>query len=141
MDQNTQLLMQRLEANSRKQTALATIQCVFSVIAALCCIALLVTGLTIFPRVKDAAQQAEVVLENLESVTTELASADLTGMVAHMDDLVSNVDGLVDVSQDGIENTLKKIEAIDLDTLNKAIQDLSDVLEPIANFFNGFRGR
>ena len=82
-----------------------------------------------------------MVLENLESVTTELVSADLTGMVAHMDDLVSNVDGLVDVSQDGIENTLKKIEAIDLDTLNKAIQDLSDVLEPIANFFNGFRGR
>ena len=29
--------------------------------------------------------------------------------------------------------------AIDFDTLNKAIDDLSKVIEPIANFFNGFR--
>ena len=30
------------------------------------------------------------------------------------------------------------LDTIDLDTLNKAIQDLADVVEPLARFFNVF---
>ena len=33
---------------------------------------------------------------------------------------------------------LAKLDTIDLDTLNKAIQDLADVVEPLARFFNVF---
>ena len=139
MDHNYQQLMMKLEANSRKQTAFAAIQCVFSIIAAVCCIALLIFGLSVLPKMQAAAQQAEVVLDNLEAVTSELAAVDLTGMVGQMSELVGNVDGLVDVSQQGVEDTLQKIENIDLDALNKAIKDLSDVIEPIANFFNSWR--
>ena len=139
MDHNYQQLMMKLEANSRKQTTFAAIQCVFSIIAAVCCVALLVAGLTILPKMQEAAQQAEVVLDNLEAVTSELAAVDLTGMVEQMSQLVGNVDGLVDVSQQGVKDTLQKIDSIDLDALNKAIKDLSDVIEPIANFFNTWR--
>jgi hypothetical protein len=34
---------------------------------------------------------------------------------------------------------MEKIEAIDIDGLNTAIQNLSDAVEPFANFFNKFR--
>ena len=86
-----------------------------------------------------AAQQAETVLRNLESVTTQLAQADLADMVEDVDALVANVDGLVATSQEGVEQTIGKLNAIDFDALNKAIKDLSDVIEPIAKFFNTFK--
>ena len=138
MDQNFQELIIRMESNSRKQLTYARLQCVFSVVAAICCIALLVVGVMVLPKVQNVAQQAEVVLSNLESVTSELAEVDFTGMIGHIDDLVTNVDGLVSSSQQGVENALLKINQIDFDRLNKAIKDLSDVIEPIADFFNGF---
>ena len=53
--------------------------------------------------------------------------------------MVNNVDGLVTTSQEGIEQAMEKINAIDIEALNQAIQDLSDVINPISTFFNKFR--
>lgn len=141
MDNNQKLmdLLEQMEKANRKQVAYARLQFVFSVIAAICCILLLLAGVKILPQLQEAALQAETVLTNLETVTTELAQADLIGMVENVDALVTNVDGLVGTSQEGVEQTMAKINAIDFDALNDAIQDLSDVIEPIAKFFNTFK--
>ena len=140
--ENTQKLMdllEQMEKANRKQVAYARLQFVFSVIAAICCILLLLAGVKVLPQLQEAALQAETVLTNLETVTTELAQADLIGMVENVDALVTNVDGLVGTSQEGVEQTMAKINAIDFDALNDAIKDLSDVIEPIAKFFNTFK--
>lgn len=141
MDNNQKLmdLLEQMEKANRKQVAYARLQFVFSVIAAICCILLLLAGVKILPQLQEAALQAETVLTNLETVTTELAQADLIGMVENVDALVTNVDGLVGTSQEGVEQAMAKINAIDFDALNDAIQDLSDVIEPIAKFFNTFK--
>lgn len=141
MDNNQKLmdLLEQMEKANRKQVAYARLQFIFSVIAAICCILLLFAGVKILPQLQEAALQAETVLTNLETVTTELAQADLIGMVENVDALVTNVDGLVGTSQEGVEQTMAKINAIDFDALNDAIQDLSDVIEPIAKFFNTFK--
>lgn len=141
MDNNQKLmdLLEQMEKANRKQVAYARLQFVFSVIAAICCILLLLAGVKVLPQLQEAALQAETVLTNLETVTTELAQADLIGMVENVDALVTNVDGLVGTSQEGVEQTMAKINAIDFDALNDAIQDLSDVIEPIAKFFNTFK--
>lgn len=141
MDNNQKLmdLLEQMEKANRKQVAYARLQFVFSVIAAICCILLLLAGVKILPQLQEAALQAETVLTNLETVTTELAQADLIGMVENVDALVTNVDGLVGTSQEGVEQTMAKINAIDFDALNDAIKDLSDVIEPIAKFFNTFK--
>ena len=131
-------LMERMEKDNRRQVIYARLQFIFSAVAALCCIVLLLAGLRILPRVQEAVLQAEMVLSNLEKVTTELAQSNLVGMVENIDALVSNVDGLVNTSQAGVEQTMAKINAIDFEALNKAIKDLSDVIEPIAKFFNKF---
>ena len=60
-------------------------------------------------------------------------------MVENIDALVSNVDDLVNTSQTGVEQAIQKINAVNFDTLNEAIKDLSDVIEPIAKFFNSFK--
>ena len=141
MENNQKLmdLLEQMDKANRKQVAYARLQFIFSVIAAICCILLLLAGVKVLPQLQEAALQAETVLTNLETVTTELAQADLIGMVENVDALVTNVDGLVGTSQEGVEQTMAKINAIDFDALNDAIKDLSDVIEPIAKFFNTFK--
>ena len=141
MEQNQKLLdlLERMEKANRKQVTYARLQFIFSAAAAICCVVLLLTGMKVLPQLQNAAVQAETVLSNLETVTTELARSDLSGMVENVDALVTNVDGLVGTSQAGVEQTMEKINAIDFEALNDAIKDLSDVIEPIAKFFNTFK--
>ena len=141
MDQEQKLteLLNEIKKSTDKQVLYARLQCIFSIVAALCCVILLVVGLKVLPELREASAQAETVLNNLETVTTELTRVDLGNMVENVDGLVQNVDKLVTTSQEGVEQTMKKIDAIDFDTLNKAIDDLSRVIEPIANFFKVFK--
>lgn len=138
-DQKLQELLERMEKDNRKQTIYAGAQFACTIVAAICCALLLFAGLKVLPRLQEALLQAETVLTNLETVTAELAQSDLSRMVENVDALVTNVDGLVSTSQEGVEQTMTKINAIDFEALNKAIKDLSDVIEPIANFFNRLR--
>ena len=142
----TELLVEIKKAND-KQVLYARLQCIFSIVAALCCVIVLVAGLKILPALRTAVTQAETVLTNLEEVTTELSKTDLGSMVENVDGLVKNVDGLiqdvcdlVSTSQNGVEETMEKLDTINFETLNKAIEDLSRVIEPLANFFSAFKG-
>ena len=58
--------------------------------------------------------------------------------------MVENINGLVTTSQSGVEEALSKINDIDFSTLNQAVKDLSDVVNPLADFvkklsFGGIR--
>ena len=124
-------LLERLDESNRQQAKYAKWQCVFSVIAALCCVGLFCLVCTLMPQVREMTTQMETVLANLEIVTDQLADMDLGSMV-------QNVDALVKTSQAGVEQAIDKINAIDFVTLNRAIEDLADVVEPLARFFNVF---
>lgn len=138
-DQKLLALLERMEKANRKQVAYARLQFIFSLVTVLCCAALLLFGIKVLPQLEEAVLQTETVLANLESVTTELAQSNLSGMVENVDLLVANVDGLVGTSQAGVEQAMEKLNAIDFEALNDAIEDLSDVIEPIAKFFNTFK--
>lgn len=129
MDNQAQLqkILEKLEENSRRQLMLSRVQCIFSIVSAACCIVLLVTFLRFMPQLELLAQQAEQVLTNLEAVTAELQKLDLTEMV-------ENINNLVTTSQSGVEEALKKINQINFDALNQAVEDLSAVVKPLAEF-------
>lgn len=76
-------------------------------------------------QVNNMTGQAEIIMDNMEAVTQTLADADLGGMV-------ENVNALTADSQTAVTEAIKKLDAIDIDTLNKAILDLADVVEPLA---------
>lgn len=97
----------------------------FSVAAAISCVGLFVLIWTLMPEVRNLTRQMETVLANLELVTTQLAGMDLGVMV-------QNVDELVVTTREGLG-------AIDFQMLNQAIEDLADVVEPLAKFFNVFQ--
>ena len=122
-----QLILERMEKNSRKQLLHARIQSLFSIICALLCGVLLLKVLQFIPQLESLIGQAEILLRDLDAVTKELAKLDLSTMV-------ENINGLVTTSQSGVEEALGKINEIDFDTLNQAVKDLSNVVKPLADF-------
>jgi len=124
-------LLERLDQSNRQQAKYARWQCVFSIASAVCVVGLFILVYTLMPQVQELTTQTEVVLKNLTEVTDQLAGMDLGAMV-------ENVDELVITSQAGVEQAMNTLNSIDFDTLNQAIEDLSNVIEPLAKFFNIF---
>ena len=140
---------QTLEKLLYKQNRYAKWQCILTAAAALCCVGIFVLALTLMPQIQAVIEQMntvltdleavtnqlegemDTILSNLNTVTDELARADLEGMVA-------DVDSFVTTGQEAVEQATEKLNIIDFETLNQAIEDLADVVEPLAKFFNVF---
>lgn len=122
-----QMILERLETNSRKQLLHARLQTLFTIVCALCCGILLMKLLAFIPKVESLISQAEVLLADLDIVTKQLSKLELSQMV-------ENINSLVTTSQSGVEEALEKINEIDFETLNQAVEDLSKVVKPLAEF-------
>ena len=128
-----QLILERLENNSRKQLLHARLQTAFCIVCALMCGILLLKILQFIPHLEGLVTQAEGMLQDLETVTKELSKLDLSQMV-------ENINALVTTSQSGVEDALTKINEIDFSALNQAVKDLSDVVKPLADFVKKLGG-
>lgn len=131
-------ILERLDKSNRQQVRYARLQSILAILAALCFIALVFVAGSIVPKLMDFTAeaegllaQAEVVLTNLEDVTSELAQLEYTKMI-------DDVNGLVASSQEGLEQTLEKVNSIDIEKLNEAIDGLAKVVEPLTRFFKVF---
>ena len=139
-------LLVKMEEANKKQVFYAKVQCLFSLIAAACCVALLLLGVKFVPQIQILANRADVVLTNLESVTEELAEVDLSGLetmiselsIADLASMVEHIDELVTATQEGVEDTMGKLNEINFATLNKTIEDLSKVVERLAKIASIF---
>ncbi|MEG0369444.1 MAG: hypothetical protein RR590_00240 [Hungatella sp.] len=128
-------MMERIEASNAGQEKYAKKQYQMSKITAMASI--LVLGIVLFaavsilPKVNDTFQNMDIIMKDLEQITAELAAADLQQMITDVDHLVTS-------SEQNIQDALTQVNSIDIDTLNQAIKNLSDVISPLANFFNRF---
>lgn len=134
MEENREILelLQSIEKTNRQQLRTGRLQCLFSLIAAAFCGAAFVLVFQFLPQLTDVTARMQTVLGNLEQVTQQLSAIDMAGMVA-------DVDALVTTAQQGLNQAIEKITALDIDTLNQAIQDLADVIEPLAKLNSMFR--
>lgn len=148
MEENKELLelLKRIEETNRKQARYLKITTALALVALTCFLGAFLMIFNILPqimavvtqldevavRLPEIVQQMDVVLDNLETVTAELATVDFSRVV-------DSVDNLVQTGQAGLEGTVEKLESIDFESLNKTIQDLADVVEPLAKFFKNFR--
>ena len=122
-----QMILERLEVNSRKHLLHARLQTLYSIVCAIFCGILLMNLLAFIPQVESLISQAEILLSDLDVVTKQLSKLDLSQMV-------ENINALVTTSQSGVEEALEKINEIDFETLNQAVEDLSKVVKPLADF-------
>ena len=131
-------LMRKMEENSRKQLLYTRIQCAAAVIAVVCFAGIFFLIRDLLPQVSaimadipGLVTQLERVLANLEVVTGDLATVDFETMV-------TGINALVSTGQVSLEETVAKLNAIDFESLNTAIGNLSAVVEPMASFFKVF---
>lgn len=131
-----QKLMERIEKSNAGQEKYARRQYRMSQVTAAAAILMLLavayTCWLVVPKVNDTYRRLEVVMGDLEVITSELADADL-------DQMITDIDRLVVSSEGNINEAMEKLNAIDIEKLNKAIGDLSDVISPLANFFGRFQ--
>lgn len=129
-------MMERIEASNAGQEKYAKKQYHMSRITAAASVIILGTVLytasVFIPKVNMTYQNMDLIMEDLQTITSGLAEADINKMI-------NDVDNLAVRSQENIGRAMEKLEAIDIDGLNQAIKNLSDVVEPFAEFFNKFR--
>ena len=140
MEANKEILelLQRIEKSNRQQAKLTRLVCIFALIAAIFCgctfgliFAILPEVTEIIPQINTVASQMQSVLSDLEQATRQLSVMDFTGMV-------ENVETLVTTAQESLEQTMGKLNSIDFNTLNTAIEDLSNVVEPMSKLMKVF---
>ena len=122
-------ILKQIEENTSRQKRYAKWECIMSIMMALSCVILV--GLAywaskdVIPVVQDSLIAVEHVTADLAVIADQLIDADLAGLVKHVDQMAVT-------SEKGIEEALEKINAMDIETLNQAIQALYDVVEPLA---------
>lgn len=133
MDQNAEILqlLRSIEKTNRRKAVTNVAICIFMLVAAVSCIAVCIMISGLMPQVNEILGQMETVLTNLEQTSAELAALELETMV-------SDVDALALYAQESLRLTMDKLDTIDLETLNAAIQDLARVVEPLAKFAGMF---
>ena len=140
MEQNerTLELLEKIEKTNRRQLLFTQIFCGIALVAVLFCVIALVKVNQLLPQVQDITAQMQGVLGNMEQAAGQLAELDIRGIVENVETLVGNVDMLAVSAQDSLKQTMTKLNTIDFETLNKAIEDLSAVIQPLADFFGMF---
>ncbi len=148
MEQNRELLLaiQELTEENRKQQKLLEKQCRATRTLGLLLVCLVaIVGLSLFtllPKLSATLEgfdttlnELNIVVENTQVITDELKAADIEGTIQSLSNTLDSVGGLVEDSADSLTATLKKMESMDIETLNKAIQDLYKVVDPLASLF------
>ena len=148
MEENRELLLaiRELTEENRKQQALLEKQCRATRtlgILLVCLVAVVsIAMFTLLPKVTATLKgfdttlnELNVVVENTQIITEELKSADIEGTIHSFSDTLNSVNGLVEDSADSLTSSLKKLEELDIDTLNKAIQGLYKVVNPLSSLF------
>ena len=104
--------------------------------------------LIVVPKVTGAVRQMTKTMENVDHLAAEAETAleqvnviagQVTGSIDNIDTMVQNVDEFVVANTENVNQAVNNFNDIDFESLNAAIQDLKDVVEPLANFARRFQ--
>ena len=137
MEESKELLalLREIREHEAEQKRYARKQFYMSFITAVCSgtILALVSAayLSVVPHLRSTLNEARTAAKELGEVSAQLSGIDFKGMAEHMDELVAT-------SESGVNDALEKLNAIDIEKLNHAIQGLADVVSPFARFMELF---
>ena len=97
--------------------------------SALTFLVLLICALVVVPKAVGLMGTAQSTLDNLQTVTEDLMELNLSGPVQGINDNTTRA--MQDVS-----DSMNRIEAIDIETLNSAIKDLGESVENLNRIFS-----
>lgn len=81
-----------------------------------------------------------VAVNTLNKVNATLAEAENVAVAAQksldeIDGMVQNFNGVIVDNTDSVNTALSKVSEIDVNSLNRSIQELADILDPLARLF------
>ena len=125
-NETLELLKDLKNQNKKKLFYLRLLTVIFLVM----CIAIV----SVIPNVLTTLQTTEKTMAHLNDTITTM-----DGVIDTMDGTLASISEMAQTGTKGITEALEKIESIDFEGLNKAIDDLGAVVEPMANFFGKFK--
>jgi len=130
-------LLQKLVKNSSKQLFYARLT---SLAALVLCVAVVVCLAVVVPKVLATVDSAnEILLQVSDTITiVDTTLESVTEMSTSITDMGSTMETFITDNAETVEAIMTKLEEIDFEGLNDAIEDLGNVVEPLANFFNKF---
>ncbi len=135
MDENE--MMTELVKNSRKQLFHARLRTLASIVIAGGIVVFLIIVVPVV--LKTAAQANDIMVKASETITlADDAIESITEMSGSITSMGENMDTFITENAESVAAVMEKIEAVDFEGLNSAIEDLGTVIEPLANFFNKF---
>lgn len=127
-------LLEQLVENSRKQLFYSRIASLSVTVLA---VAVVISLLLVIPEALATVQKVNAAIgtsmETVELANTAIKS--VTQMSDSITDMGENMDAFITDNAQAVAEVMSKIEAVDFEGLNSAIQDLGDVIEPLAKFF------
>lgn len=105
-----------------------------TVVSLLLAAALALTLLLVLPRAVTLADHME---ESLQQIDTFVDSASTFADRANT--FVDSANSVVAQNADAVTEAVSKLNGLDFDTLNRAIQDLADTVSPLANLMRRFQ--
>lgn len=97
-------------------------------VAVLSAVILVPKAASVMTDAEETLQEVNVGVVQLNKTATQLARIDFAG-------LVDDTQQMVNDGSEGISQAIGKIEAMDIEGLNHAIQDLEAIVEPLAKLF------
>jgi septal ring factor EnvC (AmiA/AmiB activator) len=131
MEQDKMLeLLEELKRNSQKKLMYQRISTVLILVFVLAVLALVPTAFS-------TLNSAKIALDHMDTAITEMETT-----LDSVEDLADDAGTAITNAETAItsaQTALEKIGEIDIETLNQAIKDLSDVVEPMSDFFGMFK--
>lgn|GEM_PF-558770 len=91
--------------------------------------------------VTDALEAAKIarIVDSLQDVSDQLRAVDWEELAGNVNDLALQAQESLETAREALSKASVTMDEIDLETLNQAISDLKDVVEPLAAFAKRFR--
>lgn len=123
--------MEQLLADSKKRTAYARITA-FAAIGVF--VAVIAVCVLVVPRIFRLIDGTDAMLTSAETALTEISE-----MTANITETSTGLNDFLTDNSQTISDAISGINQVDITTLNEAIQDLKDAVEPFANLMNRFK--
>ena len=128
---NTDLTQKLLEVE-KKQFSMLRIMMIANVVLAACIVLAL---LVVLPKMMSVATNADQALEEVNTLAgnAQKTLENIDRTVEDANTTVNSAGKILEENAEGMEQALENINGIDFESLNQAIKDLQQSVEPLAN--------
>ncbi len=131
----------KYQKRSSRLTRIAAIAALFLALVIAVALALVLPkAVKLIDNATESLAEVDGLIEDTEKVMGDLndITVQVNTVITDAGVLIDNSNSMVEDNTDAITETVQKLNQVDFETLNKAINDLADVVEPLAKFFNVF---